>query len=186
MENKTYEGKYRNFMFMAGWRDMLEAFAEEVSMDLAKEALWNLMLVGTFDPEKQEGEQELTTDKKLVVGFVNGCIEPVIKKSTATYNANRENGMKGGRPKADIDIELAFRLHDEEHMTWRDVAKQLGISTDTLRAARREAEKPKNREIETEQEKVEKPKNPEVSSSSNQESGKTEKPKNYEYQGFIF
>lgn len=183
MANKSYEGKYKNFVFMAGWRDMLEGFAEDISLEFAQEALWNLMLVGTFDPEKTDEELTLTTDKKMIVGFIEGCVEPVVKKSTANHNVNRENGLKGGRPRKEVDIALAYKLHDEDGMTWKDVAKELGVSTDVLRAARNEAEKPKNREIETEQEK---PKNPEVFSSSNQESGKTEKPKNYEYQGFVF
>ena len=35
MANKSYEGKYKNFVFMAGWRDMLEGFAEDISLEFA-------------------------------------------------------------------------------------------------------------------------------------------------------
>lgn len=189
----NYEGKYQNFMFMAGWRDMLEGMAEDVSLEFAQEALWNLMLVSTFVPSDEDDKQELTTDKKMIVGFIQGCIEPVVKTSTSKYNKNKNNGIKGGRPKIDIDVAEAKRLHDEEGMKWKDVAKKMGVSEDTLRVARKEyeeIEKPKNPEIKTEKlqaEKVEKPKNPLVSRIDDETSRKTEKPKNgIEIAGFRF
>lgn len=137
----NYEGKYQNFMFMAGWRDMLEGMEQDFGIEYAKEALWNLMLVGTL-----EG-QEPVTDKQSIIGFVKGCIQPVVKTSTANYNKNKENGIKGGRPKIEIDVAEAIRLHDEEKMSWDKVAKNMGVSTEKLRKARQEygdTKKPKN------------------------------------------
>ena len=183
----NYEGKYQNFMFMAGWRDMLEGMEQDFGIDYAKEALWNLMLVGTL-----EG-QEPISDKQSIVGFVKGCIQPVVKTSTANYNKNKENGSKGGRPKIEVDVAEAIRLHDEEGLTWKLAAKKLGISEDTLREARKayaQAEKPKNPEIEPEKledEKMEKPKNPPVFSNDDKIVRKTEKPNNgVEVNGFRF
>ena len=178
----NYEGKYQNFMFMAGWRDMLEGMEQDFGVEYAQEALWNLMLVGTL-----EG-QEPITDKQSIVGFVKGCIQPVVKTSTANYNKNKENGSKGGRPKIEIDVVEAIRLHDEEGMNWKNVAKKMGVSDDKLRDARKEyaqSEKPKNPEIE--EEKAEKPKNPPVIPSEDKSVRKTEKPKNnIEIAGFRF
>lgn len=183
----NYEGKYQNFMFMAGWRDMLEGMEQDFGIEYAKEALWNLMLVGTL-----EG-QEPITDKQSIIGFVKGCIQPVVKTSTANYNKNKENGSKGGRPKIEIDVAEAIRLYDEEGLKWKEVAKKMGVSEDKLRQARKEyaeAEKPKNPEIKPEKledEKMEKPKNPPVIPSDDKSDQKTEKPKNdIEIAGFRF
>ena len=183
----SYEGKYQNFMFMAGWRDMLDGMEKDFGIEYAQEALWNLMLVGTL-----EG-QEPISDKQSIVGFVKGCIQPVVKTSTANYNQNKVNGSKGGRPKIEFDVAEAIRLHDEEGLTWKLTAKKMGVSEDTLREARKEyakAEKPKNPEIEPEKledEKMEKPKNPLVFSNDDKTVRKTEKPNNgVEVNGFRF
>lgn len=183
----NYEGKYQNFMFMAGWRDMLDGMEKDFGIEYAQEALWNLMLVGTL-----EG-QEPITDKQSIIGFVKGCIQPVVKTSTANYNKNKVNGSKGGRPKIEIDVAEAIRLHDEEGMTWKNAAKHIGVSEDTLRQARKEyaeAEKLKNPEIKPEKledEKMEKLKNPLVIPSDDKSVRKTEKPKNdIEIAGFRF
>ena len=173
-------------MFMAGWRDMLEGMEQDFGVEYAKEALWNLMLVGTL-----EG-QEPISDKQSIVGFVKGCIQPVVKTSTANYNKNKENGSKGGRPTKEVDIEEAIRLHNEEGKTWKEIAKLNSVSTDTLKKYRDayEAEKPKNPEIKSEKledEKVEKPKNPPVNPNDDKTVRKTEKPKNdIEIAGFRF
>lgn len=180
----NYEGKYKGFMFMPGWRDMLEGLQDEVGPELAKEALWQLMLVGTTDWGSDE-EIVVDTDKKIIKGFVEGCVLPVIRSSTKTYNTNRENGKKGGRPRKQVDIDAAIKMHDEEGKTWKEVAKILDIGTDTLKTLRDEkkAEKPKNLETE----KVEKPKNSEDKIDSeikNPKNLKTEK--GIEIAGFKF
>ena len=178
----NYDGKYKNFMFMAGWRDTLEGYVADFGIAYAQEALWNLMLAGTL-----EG-QELATEKESIRNFIKGCILPVINKSTKSYNQNKENGKKGGRPSKvdEVDVEEAFRLHDEEHKTWKEVAKVLGVSADTLKKARdafSEAEKPKNLKRETEKPKNETEKVSEVfCENSNNDTNdslcrKTEKPK---------
>lgn len=194
----NYDGKYRNFMFMAGWRDYLEGLVEDFGMEYAQEALWNLMLVATFDPDKQEGEQELTTTKKSIENFVRGCVEPVVKNSTANHNKNRENGSKGGRPKKQVDVELAFELY-KEMKNWEKVAAKMDISAQRLRDARREyeaAKNPKNPEIERinsedfSDKNCQKPKNPEVFSENGDETNsctktqKTQEP--IKYGEFIF
>jgi hypothetical protein len=194
----NYDGKYRNFMFMAGWRDYLEGLVEDFGMEYAQEALWNLMLVATFDPDKQEGEQELTTTKKSIENFVRGCVEPVVKNSTANHNKNRENGSKGGRPKKQVDVELAFELY-KEMKNWEKVAAKMEVSVQTLRDARREyeaAKNPKNPETEGinsedfSDKNCQKPKNPEVFGENGDETNsytktqKTQEP--IKYGEFIF
>lgn len=194
----NYDGKYKNFMFMAGWRDYLEGLVEDFGMEYAQEALWNLMLIATFNPDKQEGEQELTTTKKSIENFVRGCVEPVVKNSTANHNKNRENGSKGGRPKKQVDVELAFKLY-KEMKNWEKVAVELDVSVQTLRDARREyeaAKNPKNPKTEGinsedfSDKNCQKPKNPEVFSENSDETNsytktqKTQEP--IKYGEFIF
>ena len=163
--SENYDGAYQNFVFMAGWRDVLEGFEKEFGAEYAREALWNLMLVGTL-----EG-QEPVTDKQSIRGFVNGCIKPVMKSSNKNYNKNKENGMKGGRPTIDVDMELAYKIY-AECGRWKDTAQKLGVSVDKLRAARKEYDKQKNSEelIVSEAEQV----------YEEDLSRKTEKPKNSE------
>lgn len=194
----NYSGKYKNFMFMAGWRDYLEGLAEDFGMEHAQEALWNLMLAATFDPNKQEGEQELTTTKKSIESFVRGCVEPIIKNSTANHNKNKENGSKGGRPKKEVNVVWALERY-KELKNWEKVAAEMHISPQTLRDARREyeaAKNPKNPEIEQinseecSDKNCQKLKNPEIFSENgdetkiNTKTQKTQEP--IEINGFRF
>lgn len=146
----NYNGLYKRFYFMPGWRDALEGMAEDFGIEYAQEALWNLMLVASFNPEKQEGEPQLTTDKKSIIGFIKGCVTPVVNKSTENYNKNKENGSKGGRPKKEVDVEWALERY-KELRNWEKVAAEMHVSPQKLRDARREyeaAKNPKNPEIE--------------------------------------
>lgn len=188
----NYNGKYQRFTFMPGWRDLLEGMAEDFGIEYAQEALWNLMLVASFDPTKQEGEQQLTTTKKSIIGFVQGCVEPIVKKTVENYNKNSENGSKGGRPKKQIDVEWAIRRH-KELKNWEKVAVEMEVSVESLRKARQEYEAAKNPEtknVNTEvfgSENPQKPKNPPVSVEGNkidQKTQKTQEPINYN--GFVF
>ena len=198
MMANNYDGKYKNFIFMAGWRDYLEGLVEDFGMEYAQEALWNLMLVATFDPDKQEGEQQLTTTKKSIENFVRGCVEPVIKSSTANHNKNRENGAKGGRPKKEVDVEWALKRY-KELKNWEKVAAEMNISPQKLRTARNEyanaknPKNPENKEINSENfsdENSQKPKNPEVFSENDDETNlctktqKTQEP--IQYGKFVF
>ena len=120
--------EYENFVFMGGWREALEGFEKDFGEEYAREVLWNLMLAGTNDDPK--------TDKKSILGFINGCLTPVIDKAKERHSQNQKNGGKGGRPKKDVDIEKAIQLHDMERKTWGEVAKILDVSVDTLKTAR--------------------------------------------------
>ena len=183
---------------MPGWRDTLEGMAEDFGIEYAQEALWNLMLVASFDPEKQEGEPQLTTDKRSIIGFVKGCVAPVVNKSTENYNKNKENGSKGGRPKKDVDVEWALERY-KELKNWEKVANEMNVSPQKLRDARKEyeaAKNPKNPEIEEINsenfcdENRQKPKNPEFFVENNDEAKtdtKTQKTQNsVEINGFRF
>lgn len=191
----NYNGLYQRFTFMPGWRDMLEGMAEDFGLEYAQEALWNLMLVATFDSTKQEGEQQLTTNKKSIIGFVQGCVEPVVNNTIKNYNKNKENGSKGGRPKKHVDVEWAFERY-KELKNWEKVAAEMGVSPQTLRDARREyelAKNPKNPKINSEEfsdKNRQKPKNPEVFSENGGETKiitKTQKTQDpIEYNGFCF
>lgn len=47
-------------------------------------------------------------------------------------------GEKGGRPKKQVDLDEAMRLH-EEHGSWAEVEKRTGCSEKTIYRARKEA-----------------------------------------------
>jgi hypothetical protein len=70
--------EYENFVFMGGWRETLEGFEEDFGEEYAREALWNLMLAGT--------NNDATTDKKSIQGFINGCLVPVIDKAKERHS----------------------------------------------------------------------------------------------------
>lgn len=173
----SYNGKYQRFYFMPGWRDTLEGMAEDFGIEYAQEALWNLMLQASFDPNKQEGVQEYTTTKRSIIGFVEGCVTPVVNNTIKNYNTNKENGSKGGRPKKEVDVEWALERY-KELKNWEKVAAELGVSAQKLRNARNEydaAKNPKNPETEGINSEVfgdenrQKPKNPEVFSENSDE-----------------
>lgn len=144
----NYTGAYDNFVFMAGWRDMLEGFVEEVGMDMAKEALWNIMLLGTT--KREEGQEiVIETDKKIIRGFLEGCVLPVLNSTSKNYTNSQKNGQKGGRPQKEVDVPKAIKMHDENKMSWKAVASELGVDEKTLKKARdkyAETEKRKNQE----------------------------------------
>ncbi len=194
----SYNGKYQRFYFMPGWRDALEGMAEDFGIEYAQEALWNLMLQASFDPSKQEGIQEYTTTKKSIIGFVEGCVTPVVNNTIKNYNTNKENGSKGGRPKKEVDVEWALERY-KELKNWEKVAAEMEVSPQKLRNARKEyeaAKNPKNPETEGINSEVfsdenrQKPKNPEVFSENSDETNsctktqKTQEP--IQYGKFVF
>ena len=91
-QNTKYESAdYENFVFYGGWRDYLEGLYKDVGPEMAYETLWNLMLVGTgSNPE---------TEKRMILGFVNGVCKPAIDAAKDRYERAQLNGQKGGRPK---------------------------------------------------------------------------------------
>ena len=52
------------------------------------------------------------------------------------YYAAHHNGEKGGRPRIEVDLELAQSLYVEKQ-NWDEVAKTMGISRSTLSRARK-------------------------------------------------
>ena len=63
--------EYKDFVFKGGWREYIEAVAEEISEDLAKELLWNIMIGCTGG--------EISSSHPSVTGFVNGCCLPFLE-----------------------------------------------------------------------------------------------------------
>ena len=132
---------YDNFVFYGSWRESLEGFREEFGDQYAKEVLWNMMLLATAG--------DIETEKKSIIGFLNGAVMPNINAAKDRYAACVENGKKGGRPQIKLNQEEVMKMKGELK-TWKAVAENLDISEDTLRKQRKEwekAEKPKNLDI---------------------------------------
>ena len=145
---------YDNFVFYGSWRETLEGFREDFGDEYAREALWNLMTMATAG--------DIETDKKSIIGFVQGACMPNIEAAQDRYERAKTNGKKGGRPKIEIDRDDCL-YQKSKLKTWKAVAQYYGIDEDTLRKIRKtwEAEKPKNLEPKNRncEEKAEKPKN---------------------------
>lgn len=144
--------KYEPFLFYGSWRETLEGFAEGISPEFAKEALWNLMLCATAG--------DIETDNKVIIGFINGCCMPNINKVKERYQQSIENGKKGGRPRT-VDRQEVARLK-EQGLTNKEVADKLKCSVSSVEKANKEnrdekqtRKNQKNLEEEKEKEKEE-------------------------------
>ena len=126
--------EYDNFVFYGSWRESLEGFREEFGDDYAKEALWNLMLVATAG--------DIETERKSIIGFINGAVMPNVNKAKDRYAAAVENGKKGGRPKK-IDENKALELK-QKGMTNKQVAEVLGCSVSSIEKINAESRKNQN------------------------------------------
>lgn len=117
---------YSTFTFYGSWREMLDGFKEDFGEDYAKEALWNLMLMATAG--------EIETDKKTIIGFVNGCCMPNIEASQNRYARACSGGLKGGRPKIiseqDNNLIASMRAEGKKQI---DIAEHFNVSADTIR-----------------------------------------------------
>lgn len=120
--------KYEPFLFYGSWRETLEGFAEGISPEFAKEALWNLMLCATAG--------DIETDNKVIIGFINGCCMPNIDKVKERYRQSIENGKKGGRPRT-VDRKEVAKLK-EQGLTNKEVATKLKCSVSSVEKANKE------------------------------------------------
>lgn len=71
----------------------------------------------------------------------NAIVRPMITNveyAERRYYAAHLNGEKGGRPKLEVDLELAQRLYVETG-SWKAVAEKMDISEATLFRARKQA-----------------------------------------------
>lgn len=114
---------YDNFVFYGSWREALEGFKEDFGEDYAKETLWNLMLLATTG--------EIETEKKSIIGFLNGTVLPNIKAAQNRYIKSIEDGKNGGRTKIELPIEEIEDLISKGK-TQKEVAALYNVSVDTI------------------------------------------------------
>ena len=127
--------EYDNFVFYGSWRESLEGFREEFGDDYAKEALWNLMLVATAG--------DIETERKSIIGFINGAVMPNVNKAKDRYAAAIENGKKGGRPKVNLNEQEVLEKK-KELGTWKETAQYFGVTEQSLKNYRNQWENEKN------------------------------------------
>lgn len=114
---------YNNFVFYGSWREALEGFKEDFGEDYAKETLWNLILLATTG--------EIETEKKSIIGFLNGTVLPNIKAAQDRYSKAIENGKNGWRTKIELPIEEIEDLISKGK-TQKEVAALYNVSVDTI------------------------------------------------------
>ena len=146
--------EYDNFVFYGSWRESLEGFREEFGDDYAKEALWNLMLVATAG--------DIETERKSIIGFINGAVMPNVNKAKDRYAAAVENGKKGGRPKVNLNEQEVLEKK-KELGTWKETAQFFGVTEQSLKNYRNQWENEKN------------PKNPNITIIENEKNPKNPK-----------
>ena len=117
---------YNNFVFYGSWRETLEGYREDFGEDYAREALWNLMLMATAG--------DLETDKKSIIGFVQGACMPNIEAAQDRYEKAQQGGQKGGRPKllSDLDVKTIAAMR-QEGRTAVQIGSIFGVSEKTIR-----------------------------------------------------
>ena len=117
---------YNNFVFYGSWRETLEGYREDFGEDYAREALWNLMLMATAG--------DLETDKKSIIGFVQGACMPNIEAAQDRYEKAQQGGQKGGRPKllSDLDVKTIAAMR-QEGRTAVQIGSTFGVSEKTIR-----------------------------------------------------
>ena len=117
---------YNNFVFYGSWRDTLEGFKEDFGEAYAREALWNLMTMATAG--------DIETDKKSIIGFVQGACMPNVEAAQDRYERAQLNGQKGGRPKLlSTTDEQAIAAWRREGYTAVQIGEKLGVNEKTIR-----------------------------------------------------
>lgn len=122
---------------------VLQSYVDSINL-LPEDRRWPFF-VELFKYRMAGTEPQPQTDLERMA-LVN--IFPVIDKSVERYNANKENGQKGGRPKKWIDREEAKKLY-AELKSWDKVSEALNVDRVTLWKARKawSVEKPKNQDM---------------------------------------
>lgn len=118
--------EYSNFVFYGSWRETLDGFKEDFGAEYAKEALWNLMTMATAG--------DIETEKKSIIGFVQGCCMPNIEAAQSRYEKACANGAKGGRPTTLTESDnttIAFMRKQGKKQT--EIAEAFNVSVDTIR-----------------------------------------------------
>lgn len=117
---------FNNFIFYGSWRETLEGFREDFGEDYAREALWNLMLMATAG--------DIETDKKSIIGFVQGACMPNVEAAQDRYERAQKGGQNGGRPKllSVLDEQTIATLR-KEGRTAIQIGEILGVSEKTVR-----------------------------------------------------
>ena len=117
---------YNNFVFYGSWRDTLEGFKEDFGEEYAREALWNLMTMATAG--------DVETNKKSIIGFVQGACMPNIEAAQDRYEKAIANGHKGGRPKhLSEEDNVIIATMRKEGRKQSEIATAFGVSVDTIR-----------------------------------------------------
>lgn len=117
---------YNNFLFYGSWRETLEGFREDFGDAYAREALWNLMLMATAG--------DIETDKKSIIGFVQGACMPNIEAAQDRYERAQQNGQKGGRPsRLTLEDNIVIATMRKEGKKQIEIAKAFNVSADTIR-----------------------------------------------------
>lgn len=117
--------KKENFVFYADWIDVIKAYDDSGQSDVAGELSKQIVYYGVTG--------EMTSKDTIITGLVNAMCAALIEKSKNRYNACKNNGARGGRPKQYDAAEIAG-LHDAG-LTDEQIAEQLGCNLRTVQRA---------------------------------------------------
>ena len=114
-----------NFVFLASWYDVIEAYDKAGQSDIAASIAKEIITYGVTG--------QTTTDDPLILGIVRGMCATLIDKSKTRYIRSIENGKKGGRPKK-YNVDNIIALHNQG-LSAQDIAENLGCSVKTVQRA---------------------------------------------------
>lgn len=114
-----------NFVFLASWYDIINAYDNSGQSELAGEISKQIIYYGVTG--------QLTTDDPIVKGMVTSMCATIIDKSKKRYEACKNNGKKGGKP-IRYDPQDIIDMH-KQGLSDQDIADNLGCSLRTVQRA---------------------------------------------------
>ena len=120
-------GDYSNFVFYGAWMNTIDGYREDFGDDYANEVLLNIISYGTSG--------KILSNKKSIIGFIEGSVAPNIDKAKDRYKKACDNGNKGGRPPAlsEEDNILIADMRINQKIKQVDIAKHFGVDVKTIR-----------------------------------------------------
>ena len=114
-----------NFVFYADWIDAIKAYDNSGQSELAGELAKQIIYFGVSG--------EMTSKDPIITGLVNAMCSALIEKSKSRYNACKNNGGRGGRPKQYNAEQIAVLYNSG--LSEAEIAKQLGCNIRTVQRA---------------------------------------------------
>ena len=118
-------GNNDSFVFYGSWLEAIEGYREDFGDEYADELVKAIVYYGITG--------EIVSNKKSIIGYINGNVAPLIDKSKERYKKACENGQKGGRKKILEGKDDEIRQLRAAGFTAVQIGTKFGVSDKTVR-----------------------------------------------------